>query len=662
MVLRRIFVLLLLLGLAIPLQTAQAAMSRATQEQTVKALKMAQQERWTNARDTVAATRDPLAAKLFHWYLFRNNPRQTEFTRISQFIRQNPDWPGMPRLREKAEENYAGELSARDLAAWFDDYPPLTTSGAHMYAKSLITTGQNEKLRAFLTDWWANKTLPRDDQIFIYKTYGHYLTREAHLKRFDRMLFAKQYKNARAIARLLGNGYPELAEARIALADGSPGVNGAIAKVPQSLLRDPGLIYERLRWRRANDDTEGAIEMLRQARKIATPINNPEAWWRERHIIIRRLLEQQKYRSAYDLAAEHGQESPLEYSQAEFMAGWLALRYLNKPEAAFRHFVNLYNKVETPVSKTRGSYWAGRALTALGNTEEAARWYRDAAQYQTTYYGQIAASELKLQGELPNIAPPRLDGQARAAFDHDELMQAAQILLAAGMKGDAGAFMDAFLKRHDSPEAFRYAADLALEKGDYKDAVRIAKDATRKGLFLTAQAYPVITNRMQNIDLEWALVHAIIRQESLFDTEAKSSAGALGLMQLLPSTAEETARKIGVQHNTRMLTSNPNHNILLGSAFLQRLVDRYDGSYAMAAAAYNAGPGRVTKWIEIYGDPRKGEIDIIDWIELIPIYETRNYVQRVIENTYVYRLRLRGVQKDPRVTVNMATPQNLQKL
>ncbi|MCD8497269.1 MAG: lytic transglycosylase domain-containing protein [Alphaproteobacteria bacterium] len=531
-----------------------------------------------------------------------------------------------------------------------------------MYSQALIATGQTQKLKIFLEDWWANKTLPRDDQKFIYKTYGQYLTRDAHLKRLDRLLFAGQYTNARAIARLLGNGYPELAEARIALAEGSPGVNGAIQKVPRRLLSDPGLLYERLHWRRENDETDGAIEILRQARKVTTAISNPEDWWKERHIIIRRLLEQKKYRSAYDLAADHGQTDGLSLAQAEFMAGWLALRYLHKPDAAYRHFVNLYKNVETPISKTRGSYWAGRALAAMGNTEDAAKWYRDAAQYQTTYYGQIAAAELKVQGELPNMAPPRLSSEQQTALKNNELVQTAQIFLKAGMKYDAGAFMDAFLDKNDSPEAYRFAADLALENGDYRDAVRIAKDATKKGLFLTAQSYPVITDSMRNIDLEWALVHAIIRQESLFDPEARSSAGALGLMQLLPSTAQETARKIGARHSTNMLTSSPAHNILIGSAFLKSLVNRYDGSYAMAAAAYNAGPGRVSKWIEIFGDPRKGEIDIIDWIELIPIYETRNYVQRVVENTYVYRLRLRGVQKDPQVSVNMATPQNLQKL
>ncbi|MCD8566700.1 MAG: hypothetical protein LRY36_02090 [Alphaproteobacteria bacterium] len=480
MAFRRVFVALLLWGAMETTPCAYAEMPRAAQEQTVKALKMASQNRWTDARNTVAAMRDPLAAKLYHWYLFKYNDRQTEFTRISQFIRQNPTWPGLRKLREKAEENYAGELSPRDLAAWFDDYEPLTTSGAHMYAQALIATGQIPKLKLFLEDWWANKTLPRDDQIFIYKTYGQYLTRQAHLKRFDRMLFAGQYKNARAIARLLGDGYPELAEARIALSENSPGVNGAIAKVPRRLLYDPGLLYERLHWRREHDDTDGAIEILRQSRKIIAPINNPEDWWKERHIIIRRLLEKQKYRSAYDLASEHGQEDAFEYSQAEFMAGWLALRYLDKPGEAFKHFVNLYNKVETPVSKTRGSYWAGRALAAMGNTEDANKWFRDAARYQTTYYGQIAAAELKLHGELPNMAPPRLSDEERRKLDNDELVQAAKILLKAGMKNDAGNFMDAFLKKNDTPEAFRYAADLSFENGDYKDAVRIAKNATKK--------------------------------------------------------------------------------------------------------------------------------------------------------------------------------------
>ena len=219
---------------------------------------------------------------------------------------------------------------------------------------------------------------------------------------------------------------------------------------------------------------------------------------------------------------------------------------------------------------------------------------------------------------------------------------------------ESSRFLRAFVESENSSKAYKYAAELAIKNGRNHDAVRISKEATKKGLFLTAQSYPVITDRLQGIDLEWALIHALIRQESVFDTKAKSPVGARGLMQLMPATAKETARKIGVQHRTSWLTTRPQHNIRLGSRYLTDMVRRFDGSYMMAAAAYNAGPGRVDKWIKTYGDPRKGEVDWIDWIESIPIYETRNYVQRVMEGVYVYRLRLKKIQKPSNTPIHVA--------
>ena len=619
---------------------------------------MINQNIWDPAQDVVASAHDPLAAKLFFWLYYSRKSENISFVRLTQFIRQNPEWPGIGSLRLKAEKNIPENIPPQDIISWFDDHEPLTAEGVDRYVEAILKTGNDRKARSYLAKWWANTPLSRDDQRTLFRKYNRYMNTAVHHKRLDMLLFKGQYENALAIADVLQKGYPELAKARIALAQEKGDVNALIANVPRNLQSDPGLIYERIRWRRKNDMNTAAIELLQNSPPIEK-IQNPDDWWLERHIIIRRLLEQKSYRAAYVLASTHSQKpGGLPFAQAEWMAGWLSLRFLNDPMKAFQHFQLLYSNVSTPVSKSRGAYWAGRALEDAGQDEISRQWYRIAAKYQTAYYGQLAAAKLSEMGNFVSIAPPDLTPEDKASFGSSELVQAAKLFHLAGMRGTASDFLNAFANDQDNPKAYIYAIDLAVEFKHYHDAVRIAKNATKAGLFLTAQSYPVIADQLRNVTLEWALVHALIRQESVFNFEARSPAGALGLMQLMPATAKETARKMGIAHSTNMLTSNPAHNISLGSYFLNGLLERYDGAYPLAIAAYNAGPGRVDKWVVTYGDPRKGEIDIIDWIELIPIYETRNYVQRVIEGTYIYRYRLQSIQK-PIKTDGMAIPANL---
>jgi soluble lytic murein transglycosylase len=615
----------------------------AVQADTVKAVRAAAQDRWSVARNLAAGTRDSLASKIYYWMLFSKRDNVQDYHVLTRFIRQNPDWPGIPGLKVKAERAMPADLGSAEVMAWYADYAPSTADGVDRYAEALIESGRSVEAKKFLADWWATTTLSRDDQKMIFRKYGNYLDRAAHLRRFDAMLLRGEYVNSRALAGVLGAGYSELAEARIALAEDAGNVDTLLVRVPRQLQKDAGLQFERLRWRRKNDMDVAAMEILNNPPPIGQ-ISNPKDWWKERHIIIRRLLERHMNESAYILAARHGTLEGLEYAEAEWLAGWLALRFMHKPTKAYEHFQAMYKSVETPVSKARGAYWAGRAASALGDKALALKWYKDAAQYQTVFYGQLAGKALGVDYALPHAAPPNLGSADLQAFKSNELVQAARIFRRAGQNRDATRFLKAFVEGDESAKAYRYAAETAAEMGSLSDAVRISKDATAKGLFLTAQSYPVITDKLGGVTLEWALVHAIIRQESMFDYDAESSAGALGLMQLMPATARETAGKMGIAHQANWLTSNPNHNIRLGSAYLQSLIDRYKGSYPMAMAAYNAGPGRIGGWVEDYGDPRTGKIDMVDWIELIPIYETRNYVQRVMENLHVYRLRLKNAQ------------------
>ncbi|MCC6598335.1 MAG: transglycosylase SLT domain-containing protein [Alphaproteobacteria bacterium] len=630
--------------------------SAALQAQTLRGLEAVNRDKWQDGRNIFAGTKDAFASKLYFWLLFSRKDAADAYPQLAQFIRQNPDWPGVDNLKRKVERVMPGFLKANEVIAWYRDYPPETAEGVDRYAQALISAGRSGEARAFLSDWWTTTTLSRDDQRRIFRIYASYLDRGAHLRRFDTMLLREQNTNARALAQVLGAGYPELAEARIALAAEDPQASALIRLVPRTLQGDVGLAFERLRWRRKNNLDVEAMEILHHPPPIDN-IQNKSAWWKEHHILIRRLMERHMYESAYLLAAQHFQTEGLEFAQAEWLAGWLALRFVNKPDEAARRFENLYKNVSSPVSRARAAYWAGRAMEARKNTEAARRWYEEAARYQTVFYGQLAAAELGVDYGLPHAAPPTLTADDMRVFESEELVQAAYLFSKAGMNTDSVRFIKAFIKKYETPKAYRFAVEMVVNMGRISEAVRISKDATNKGLFLTAQSYPVIPERLQGIDLEWSLVHAIIRQESMFDFEAKSPAGALGLMQLMPATATETAGKMGAPHQTLWLVSRPEHNIALGSRYLSDLLRRYDGSYPLAIAAYNAGPGRVNQWLKTFGDPRTGEVDPIDWIEMIPIYETRNYVQRVMEGVYVYRLRLKTIQKPPTAPIHLAMSQ-----
>ncbi len=632
-----------------PINRIQTSHARAL---TVEAIKQAHKGKWDAAKEKFAEARDPLASKLYHWLILIDSDyagfSDELFIRLSHAIRDNPDWPEINKIKVRAESIMPEDLSNSEVLAWYQDFPPQTSYGMERYMDALIIEGRKEEARDFVAQWWARTLTSREQQRDIFKKYGSFLTLEAHKQRFDALMFAKHYDNARAMADVLGQGYPELAKARISLSQNNGGgVSTLIERVPSYLQDDPGLLYERLRWRRKRNLDSGAIEILLNTPEVSA-VSNPKDWWEERHIIIRRLLEKGDYSKAYSVAEKHIQKEGFAYAQAQWMAGWLALRFVNKPTEAYERFSALYQKVETPVSKARAAYWAGRTAKELQQEALAMDWYKKAAAFRTVFYGQLAWAALSNENQLPKETLPSLSSRDRQNYEKNELVQAASLFESAGIKGRSESFLYAFLKSEGTPKAYRYAAELAADKGDHYTAVKISKDATKKGLFLTKQSYPTITKQLQEINTaEWALLHALIRQESIFDFNAKSRAGALGLMQLMPATAKHVSKKLNVAYNKEWLTSNPKYNMKLGAAYISELITRYDGNYALAIAAYNAGPGRVDSWVKIFGDPRKREIDLIDWIELIPIYETRNYVQRVMESTYIYRLRLNRIQEQP---------------
>lgn len=619
---------------------ASSAVWAGNQQAAVSGVRAMSEGKWSFARAKILESQDPVAMQLYEWMVYTRAPQGMSFEKIAAFIRRHPDWPGQDDLKMAAEEALPANQSPATVLSWFQTYPPVSGDGMLKYLNVLSAQGQTAKAQQVLKDRWAELKTDAGSQSTIVTKYGRLISRETHQRRLDALLFGGRGDLARSLAAQLGNGYPQLVQARQALASEAGGASAALAKVPAHLQSDPGLLYERLRWRRKRDDNEGAISILANA-PAASQVANGKDWWKERHILIRRLIEKRQYSRAYQLASKHEQLEGQPYAEAEWMAGWLALRFLKQPSRAYEHFEKIYPKVSTPISRARASYWMGRAAEAMGSREMAGQWYQRAAQFPSTYYGQLAIRRTSPQTRLGVIPSVSFAGNDRSVIQNSDLGRAIKLLHAAGENGLRNRFFDKLLERAKTPGEYKAVAELATMLGAKDEALRMAKKAAGENVILTEESYPKLSV-LSNVRIDKALVHALARQESEFDAQAKSPAGAMGLMQLMPATAKQVAAKLGVQHRNEWLVTKPDHNVRLGSAYLQELVKKYNGSYPLALAAYNAGRGRVDDWLEEYGDPRTGQVDWVDWIELMPIYETRNYVQRIMESYAVYQNRLGG--------------------
>lgn len=597
----------------------------------IAAVRAAAQKRFSAANAQSAVARD-----LVQWYKLRLS-EQVSFHDAEKFIAAHSDWPDLGSIRVKAEKALNSSIPSQQVIAWFSSYMPITADGMTHYLNALIATGQTERAMHVLKSWWVDAVMTPNDQAAMLARFGKYLGSQDHERRLREILPDGHYTASRALAEKLGNGYPQLVEARIALIEQKPGVNNLIAQVPANLRNDESLMLARLQWRRMNNEDAGAMEMLQKA-PAHNRLSRPDDWWKERHIMARRLIEEGKWGSAYKLVADHRQKDGFSFAQAEWLAGWIALRKIGKPWEAFEHFERMFNSVETPISRSRGAYWAGLASDALNHHEIAIQWYQVAAKYQTTFYGQLAAQKINLPLGLVNGTAIAVDNAARQRFKSDSRIAAALLLKQAGQSGDTKRFFNAYTDHAKSGLDYVLVAELSSSLGMKDVAVRAAKNAEREGYVMPSYLFPVLDSVMATkYAADAAFIHGIIRQESAFDQYAVSRSGALGLMQLMPATAQETASRNGISHRKEWLTTNPQHNITLGSLYIAQMLRQFDGNYTLAIAAYNAGPGRVGQWIKEFGDPRQPNVDEGDWIETIPVYETRNYVQRVTEALNVYR-------------------------
>ena len=611
---------------------------------------------WTATRQHAARISDPVAAKLVLWTRLLAENSGATFAEITTFREQNPDWPRMGVLALRAENALlAYPMSNNDVLAWFTANPPVTGEGKIRFGKALVETGKTDQGATWIRRAWIDHDYSAARQKEILTAYGSHLDTETQKERLGRLLWEQRTTDARTMAGLVGQDARTLADARIQLSAGSNQAGAALSRVPDLLRTDPGLLYDQVRYERRRGNDHTALPLLLTAPTEPHKMVRPDIWWVERKILARKALTSGLYQQAYELSAAHGLTEGVEFAEGEFMAGWIALQFLNKSDIALGHFKRLGDGVSTPISKARAYYWSGRAASAAGKKEEATGYYRQAATYPVSFYGQLATAALGGQGgdgKLHLPANPARTADSRQRFDKRELVRAARILQDLDRERTRWTVMLHLADTLADPAELAALSDLARSFGDQKLSLRIAKSAASRNIILPDHAYP--TSLMpqwthKGPPVETALVYGLSRQESEFDPKALSPAGARGLMQLMPGTARIVARQIGVPYAASRLT-DPVYNATLGAAHLGDLIENeFGGSYIMSIAAYNAGGGRVRQWVNQFGDPRSTAVDPIDWIETIPFSETRNYVQRVIENLEVYRSLLSGNAQPARI-------------
>nr|WP_041041269.1 lytic transglycosylase domain-containing protein [Paramagnetospirillum magnetotacticum] len=624
----------ILLAAVIVLGLPQPASAEADMALTRQAVAAAKRDHFDEAARLARQSGSKVLPRLVTWMAYVSGRSGADFAQLAAFIHANPEWPMMSQMTKRAEESITAATPTAQVLAWFDSHPPTTADGGQAFARALFAAGRDEQAVQVIRDTWVNQSFGALQEKQYLNLLGEHLRYEDHWRRLDRLLWDRQETSVQRMIMKVDAGHRAVAQARLALQSGKSNPEPLINAIPASLRDDPGLIYERVRWRRQKDLDEDALDLLSHPSRNKV---RPDLWWQERAILARRALQKGLVSKAYQAAADHGLEGGTQYVDAEFLAGWVALRFLDDKTTAIHHFTRLHEWASHPISRARAAYWAGRAFEASGDAK-AKDWYTRAARYSTTYYGQLGASRLgDHHWPLPDEPQPTPEDVAR--FEGRDVVAAARLLMQVG----EGELLRSFLIRLNdtvqTPGERALVAGIASRTGRHDLGLTVARRSDREGVTLVQAGWPVPELDADETNPEKALVLALIRQESGFVADIESPAGAKGLMQLLPSTASKVARALGLKYHVNKL-DDPNFNVQVGSAYLRDLVNDFEGSYILALASYNAGPGRARRWIREYGDPRDNGTDVVDWVEMIPFSETRNYVQRVMESVAVYRRRL----------------------
>lgn len=600
------------------------------------ALEAVRNGNWENAA-RLAAKDGPVAVDVIEWLRLRGG--HGRFAEVQDFLARRPDWPGLTLLRRRSEEVVIARPAA-DILAFFGETAPRTPEAVLAHARALTESGQKAAAEKAIVAAWKSMSMEADAQELFLKDHAA-LLKPHHADRLNALLWQRERSAAEQMIDLVSEDEKALAETRIALQRREEGVNALINGLPQKLLSDPGLQHDRFEWRVRKGLTESAKNLLLVTSVSAEALGQPERWANRRRALARDEMRSGNPERAYELAAQHFLTGGSQYADLEWLAGYISLRFLKEPVRALAHFLNHDGAVQSPISQGRAGYWQGRALEAAGDADAAAEAYAMGARYQTSFYGLLAAERAGLPFD-DGLAGSKPQTKWRTSpMARDPLFVAGLLLQASGELSLAEVFWTQLADQLVGDD-LALLGQAAIDAGQPHLAVMIGKRAARRGLTIAAPYYALHPLIEMDLPIAPEMALAIARRESEFDPVVQSPVGARGLMQIMPATGRDVARDLGLSdnHSTARLTEDPDYNARLGAAYLSQMAGRFDGNVVMMAAAYNAGPARPPRWMADHGDPRQGGIDIVDWVEMVPFRETRNYIMRVTESLPVYRARL----------------------
>ena len=582
---------------------------------------------------------DPAAQKLVEWFILRHPDADTNFGRYAAFIADNPDWPSMGLMRKRAEARLWQDRGDAATVRGFAGDHPTSAKGRLALARVLLAEGDRDGAGRLVREVWRSDELSERTETEAFELFHDLLTREDHRARMDKRIGARDLSGAKRAAQRLGSDEVSIVKACAAGNDDkAPDLFNDVAAEARN---DLGYMLCRIRWLVHHERIDEATRLMLAAAPETMALQDTDEWWRERRSLARKLLDQSRFEAAYQVV--RGAALPAnEYYQADFhfMCGWIALRYLNDPVTARAHFAHIDDGSANPIVLARANYWRGRVAQVMGEKDAMRASYEAAASHPTAYYGQLARTKLGL--DRIELRAPVAVNPADDATLADERVRAADMLYTLGERDVVLCFVSDLAEESTDVRLLVALAELTGRHNDARAMLQIGKPALARGLALDPYAFPTIGIPQHSPigpEIERSIVYSVARTESAFDQHDKSPANAVGLMQVTPEAGRDTARRFGVTYDWDRMISDPVYNTQMGAAELSALLKEYAGSHIMTFAGYNAGRGRVRDWVKLHGDPRNPDVDAVDWVERIPLSETRNYVQRVIENLGVYRVR-----------------------
>ena len=606
----------------------------------------ADKERWPILKKSIKNKNFQTLMHLSNWIYFQKNTQKINFEDLKNYYEEYKSWPASNNILlaiEKKIDWY--DKDQKKTLLWMDNITPISVLGKIKVADKMIANIAQDDPQALdyiniIRENWIKGKFDFKDEEYIHKKYSVFFSEKNQLERLNKLIWNKNWSHARRQIKKVNKDHEILAIAKIKLARRNYGVDKAVSMIPKNLLNDEGLVYERVRWRRISNLRKPSLKLLKHYLSSVDNISHPDKWWVEINWHTRKLLDLNEPEEAYSLLKNHKQISNLNFSNAEWLLGWIALKYLNDPVKAKDHFMKMSVRVKMPISLSRAYYWLGRSEQALGNKAKAEGFFKEASQFNSTYYGLIANEMLPISLKNNNNLYSNFDTDNKEL--PDSKLKVLMLLSNAQEQKLSRKFISSLIKNSPDNNSINKILKV-LQDSERTDLFIIAvKNAIKKDLYYQKYLFPFPNSLEKDMEksnryVSPELLLAVAKQESEFYFHAKSRAGALGLLQVMPGTAKIVTKRIGIKYNKNFLANQPGYNIQIATNYLQDLLNNYNGSIVLSSAAYNAGPNRVNRWIKINGNPSDSKYDAIDWIEKIPFKETRNYVQRIIENYVVYQ-------------------------